>query len=373
MQDLKICVYAMCKDESKFVDRFMDSVSDADYVVVLDTGSTDDTVEKLRNRGATVEIKEIKPWRFDVARNESMKLIPDDADVCLCVDLDEVFEEGWADTIRKHWIKGKTEKAKYLYTWNHDAEGEPLIQIWYEKMHDNSGNWHWTMPVHEALTFKLDRKPHLTSISGEELHLHHYPDPTKSRGQYLDLMRMGVEENPECYLQNYYLGRELTFYYRWQEAIDVLEKTVKLPNAPAHAANQAAAYGLIGKAYESLKELAQAESNYVQALYWVMGKVREPYINLANFYYRQHRWYAVIDVCERTLEVPYVPTYWYEDTNNYGYVPHDLLAIAYWNVGLKDKGKYHAEKAVEYRPDIARLQHNLTWFESGESSGHSND
>ena len=54
MKKYKICVYAISKNEEKFVDRWMDSVSEADEVFVLDTGSTDETVEKLKKRGASV-------------------------------------------------------------------------------------------------------------------------------------------------------------------------------------------------------------------------------------------------------------------------------------------------------------------------------
>ena len=46
----KVCVYAIAKNEAQFVDRFMDSMAEADIICVLDTGSTDDTVEKLRRR-----------------------------------------------------------------------------------------------------------------------------------------------------------------------------------------------------------------------------------------------------------------------------------------------------------------------------------
>lgn len=69
MNKYKICVYAICKNEEKFVDRWMEAVSEADMVVVTDTGSEDNTVEKLRNRGAIVYTEVINPWRFDVARN----------------------------------------------------------------------------------------------------------------------------------------------------------------------------------------------------------------------------------------------------------------------------------------------------------------
>ena len=46
----KICVYAIAKNEEQFVDRWVDSMSEADVIVVLDTGSTDRTVEKLKAR-----------------------------------------------------------------------------------------------------------------------------------------------------------------------------------------------------------------------------------------------------------------------------------------------------------------------------------
>ena len=46
---MKVCVYAICKNEELFVDRWVDSMQEADEIYVLDTGSTDQTVEKLRN------------------------------------------------------------------------------------------------------------------------------------------------------------------------------------------------------------------------------------------------------------------------------------------------------------------------------------
>ena len=81
----------------------MDSMSEADDICVLDTGSTDDTVERLKARGAHVEQKIIAPWRFDVARNKSLKLIPKDADICCCIDLDEQFQPGWREKLERAW------------------------------------------------------------------------------------------------------------------------------------------------------------------------------------------------------------------------------------------------------------------------------
>ena len=52
-------------------------------------------VEKLKELGVNVFSEEIFPWRFDVARNVSLKLVPNDTDICVCTDLDEVFVNGW--------------------------------------------------------------------------------------------------------------------------------------------------------------------------------------------------------------------------------------------------------------------------------------
>ena len=91
---MKVCVYAICKNESQFVERWMASMGEADAVVVLDTGSTDDTVERLRAAGARVTVERFDPWRFDTARNRSLDLVPEDADICVCTDLDEVLHPG---------------------------------------------------------------------------------------------------------------------------------------------------------------------------------------------------------------------------------------------------------------------------------------
>ena len=48
MKKYKICVYAICKNEEKFIERLVKSMSEADEIYVLDTGSTDNSVKKLK-------------------------------------------------------------------------------------------------------------------------------------------------------------------------------------------------------------------------------------------------------------------------------------------------------------------------------------
>ena len=109
---MKVCVYAICKNEEKFAERWMRSMSEADGVYVLDTGSADSTPELLERLGAVVRRALVSPWRFDTARNLSLALVPEDADICVCTDLDEYFRPGWRAALEQAWTPGATQ-ARY--------------------------------------------------------------------------------------------------------------------------------------------------------------------------------------------------------------------------------------------------------------------
>jgi hypothetical protein len=212
MNKFKICVYAICKNEAKFVDSWMDSMGEADLVVVTDTGSDDDTVEKLKRRGAVVYSDKISPWRFDTARNISLSHVPQDADICVCTDLDEVFEKGWRKELERAWLNYKpihagqiSKTGRYIYNWSLKKDGTPDIQFYYFKVHERYG-FRWKCPVHEYVQYVGDKPLEYVYIN--KMVLNHHPDTNKSRGSYLPLLETAVKEAPDDERMCYYLGRE---------------------------------------------------------------------------------------------------------------------------------------------------------------------
>ena len=200
---MKVCVYAICKNEEKFVDRWVDSMSEADEIYVLDTGSTDKTVKKLKKRGVNVSVKRINPWRFDIARNESLKLVPKDADICVCTDLDEVFDKGWRKRLEEI-LENDVTRIDYNYNWSFDKYNKPSVNFYIEKIHTRN-DYIWTHPVHEVLTYVGNKKE---IIKTEDIiTVNHYPDSSKSRGQYLPLLELSVKEDPTDDRNMHYLGR----------------------------------------------------------------------------------------------------------------------------------------------------------------------
>ena len=189
----RVCVYAICKNEAKFARRWMQSMSEADDILVLDTGSDDGTPELLRELGAVVHSEIISPWRFDVARNRSLLYVPEDTDICVCTDLDEVFHEGWRERVEAAWGEN-VGRLRYRYTWNFNPDGSEGCVFWIDKIHARHG-FEWVHPVHEVLRYS-GNTPCIT-VSAEGVQLDHHADDLKPRSQYLPLLEMSVEESPD--------------------------------------------------------------------------------------------------------------------------------------------------------------------------------
>ena len=105
---MKVAVYTIALNEAAHVERWANSAIDADYRVVVDTGSNDDTVERLLQAGVTVHCIRIRPWRFDDARNTAMALLPDDVDICCTMDMDRYLSPGWRPKLEQTWTPGTT-------------------------------------------------------------------------------------------------------------------------------------------------------------------------------------------------------------------------------------------------------------------------
>mgnify|MGYP000957850544 CR=1 FL=1 len=347
----KIYVYAICKNEEQFVDRWVNSVSEADGIYVLDTGSTDNTVKKLKDRGVNVKVKEIKPWRFDVARNESMKLIPKDADICVCLDMDEIILPGWRKKLEEIWDEDTT-RLKYNYIWSFDKNGKPGINFYIEKIHILDG-YKWIHPVHEVLTRENKQEVYKQT---DEITVEHYPDETKSRSNYLPLLEMSVEEDPEDDRNMHYLGREYMYNSRWNDAIDTLIKHLSLKKA-TWKDERSASMRYIARCYKSLGRIDEARMWLSKAIIET-PYLREPLVELSFLEYEEKNYKSVIMCCESALNIKNSSKTYINEPSSWDHTIYDLLSIAYFEEGEYEKSLEAINKAIEISPDIERLQEN---------------
>lgn len=351
---MKIVVYAICKNEVQFADRWMDSMSEADSVVVLDTGSTDGTVEALRRRGAEVTVETISPWRFDTARNRSLELVPEDADICVCTDLDEVFHPGWRAALEKAWGPFVSQAA-YRFTWSFTSSGGEGVVFWSEKIHSRHG-WRWVHPVHEVLQWTGEGKPGM-KVTAEGVQLDHHPDHGKSRGQYLPLLELSVEEDPEDDRNMHYLGREYLYKGRWDDCIRTLRRHLAMPRATWRD-ERCASMRYIAQAYARKGELSKARDWGLLAIAEA-PHLREPYVDLAMLLYQQEEWEGVLYFTGCALRITERPRTYICEAASWGSLPFDLQAMAYYHTGRREEAARAAEAALALEPDNERLQRNV--------------
>ncbi len=352
MNKYKICVYAICKNEEQFVNRWMDAVSEADIVVVTDTGSTDGTVEKLRARGAVVFCDEITPWRFDTARNRSIEHIPEDVDICVCNDLDEVFRPGWRQKLEDAWQPQHT-RARYLFNFSLDAHGNPIRQFTMEKTHRRYG-FRWVHPVHEVLQYSGDDPEEIVWV---DMVLDHFPDLGKSRGQYLPLLELSAAENPGDDRTAFWLGREYLYKAQYDNVITQLTRHLALPTAK-WAEERCASMRCIAKAYQAKGEAEVAKQWLFRAIA-ECPTVREPYYDMLQLCYRQGDWMLGAQMARQALAITKKSGSYLTEEAAWGAAIYDLGAIACYHIGLYEQAHQYIQTACNISPYDKRLQANL--------------
>lgn len=145
---MKKAVYTIAKNEAANVEGFMKSLAGAP-AYVLDTGSTDNTVELLKQHGANVKCVKIFPWRFDLARNQALDLVPSDIDVCVSIDMDERLDTGWQEKLDAEW-SGNIGNYHYIATWRDAERTVPGIRSPRTRIHSRHG-FEWHRKIHEVI------------------------------------------------------------------------------------------------------------------------------------------------------------------------------------------------------------------------------
>ena len=349
----KVCVYAISKNEEQFVERWMNAVKEADMVVVTDTGSEDGTVEKLQAAGAIVYQDTINPWRFDKARNIAMDHIPEDVDICISNDLDEVFEPGWRQKLENAWDSSCT-RARYLFTWSYHPDGTPNKQFPMEKIHRRHG-FRWVHPVHEVLEYSGTDEDKTVWI--DKLVLNHYPDLSKPRNQYLPLLELSARENPQDDRTMFWLGREYMYNRKFDLCIETLKKHLNLPSAK-WSEERSASMRFIGNSYEAKGNRKEARTWFFRAIA-ECSDVREPYLNLAKLGYAEADWPLTYAMVKNGLAITQKSGSYLMEPESWGHMLYYLGAISAYRLGLYEEAGKYAVNALEMKHDDEPMKTNL--------------
>lgn len=349
---MKIAVYSIALNEAQFVQQWADSAADADYLLIADTGSQDETVSLAKDNGVNVIEIGVKPWRFDDARNASLAAIPLDIDYCIALDMDEVLLPGWRKEMEKAFEQGFT-RPRYEYTWSWNEDGSPGLIYGGDKIHTRSG-YRWKHPVHEVLVSTTPE------ISGWiDLKIHHHADNSKSRGQYLPLLEQAVREDPHDDRNAHYLAREYYFRGMLEKASAEFQRHLELPTATWAPERST-----------SMRYLSQCDLD--RAEYWLLRSAaeapdrREPWVDMADYYRLRGEWSSALASACRALAIKERPLEYLCEASAWGSKPYDIAALASYYLGDIEAALAYGQEAVIIDPTDSRLVDNLAWYSGSQ-------
>lgn len=365
--NLPIYIVSIMKNEEAHIERWFNSFKDelrpGDGAFLLDTGSTDSSYKLAKKLGINTFKKTYKDWSFAVARNDLREMLPDQDAWVLSLDLDEVLSPNWRECLDK--VPMEVNRPRYNYFWNWKSkvlndDGTPNIPATIAKndygltyQGDKIVRRHshkWVNRVHEVNTPVQDEVQGFT-----DLKIYHFADDSKSRGQYLPLLLLDVEENPENDRNCYYAARELMYYGRAEESVKMFKHHLGLKSA-VWAPERAFSMRYIAQQLPAEREhwLLRGCAEYPWG--------RELWVELAKHYHDTENWAGCFAAAARALSITDRGALYLTESVMWEWLPHDLMALSAAKLGKYNLALEHGLKALHFAPDDSRLSNNVFWY-----------
>jgi tetratricopeptide (TPR) repeat protein len=341
MSDKKtICLCAIVRQEAKVIARLIDSCkSFIDYYVIIDTGSTDETlkiiVEKMEKAGIKGELHS-RPWvNFGANRSELMDLAFGKSDYLLLADAD--FEFVVSETL---------DKTKLIYDWYHlrylgDLDYAQILLV--------SGNkkWRYIGVTHEYIySDSCGESPELPDIKI----IHHADGGTRHEKltRDRDLLEKAILDNPSDTRNYFYLAQTYANLKEYDKAIKYYEERAKRGGW-----EEEVYYSLyqIGVMQYHLKNFNNAIFQMIEAYSYRPSRFEALYM-LGMIYREQKKYNFAKIIMQEVLNMPYPSKdKLFIHANNQTMLADFELAICHYWTGNYKKAEEHALK-VKNNPRV---------------------
>lgn len=216
MPSLSLCM--IVKNEEEVLDRCLSSVRDlVDEIVIVDTGSSDTTVEIALRFGARIVHHE---WSDDFGEARNISFANATSDYILWLDADDVVLPEQLERLRS--LKERMDRDIYYlqYDYSQDEEGNSLCLLYRERIVRNLPEIRWLYPIHECLS--LPPEASFERIDIRITHRRTEEGAAADESRNLRILEKAIlrEEYHQDLRIRYYLAREYQDHGRWCDAID---------------------------------------------------------------------------------------------------------------------------------------------------------
>lgn len=387
-----ISLALIAKNEEKNINRLLDSVEGCfDEIILVDTGSTDKTVEIAKERGCQVHLFD---WVNDFSKARNYAFSKCSKDFIMWLDLDDVLvnKDGFI-----HWKKSALQFADYfLATYNYalNEKGEAVCSFVRERVFRRSIYPQWRYPIHEGIMMMAGWMP--DRVPSTVWHVNHLRDSEdikadKSRNISIfeDLKRRG--EGWDGRLQFYY-AKELYEAQRPHEALNEFKLAFEKRDVEHHdrlLTCQYAGYAAMACADQIKDELKEEKKKFLdEAIKFSHEGLKldanraEFYVTLGDCFLKQGNIVAALPnfgaakscINHKDSGVPYEGAI-YSFLDCYGLNPSLQIARIYFHLGKIEESlkeakecfeKYQSKEAEDIIKEIERIKPLITLEQNQE-------
>ena len=256
MVTISLCM--IVKDEEALLPRCLESIQGlVEEVIVVDTGSSDRTVELAQQAGAQVYHF---PWVGDFSQARNFSFSKATQQYCLWMDADDVLDTQYRSGFLqlKAALPPQTDVVMLPYHTAFDQAGAPTFTYYRERLIRRLAGLRWSGAVHEAIP------PVGNVVYWDKAAISHRKpgpgDPDRNLGIYQGLLAQGKTLSPR---ERFYYARELASHGREEEAAAQWEEYLAsgegwVENQREACRDLSACYLRQGKGEEAFRALAKA-------------------------------------------------------------------------------------------------------------------
>ncbi len=368
---LSLCM--IVKNEEKFLPQCLESVKDVvDEMVIVDTGSTDRTVEIAKGFGAKVYHH---PWQnsFSEARNYGLQFAT--GDWILHLDADERFEHEDVPLLRR-LIRSDQYNGIVVAIYSL-LDGE-VSKFYYERIF-RRGKAHYEGIVHNQLILEGKRVP-------SEIRLYHYgynlsrEEMQAKWDRTTELLKIQVARNPDDKFARFNLVRN----YRTQGLFDLgiaegekaFEQLYGKEGDPGTSPNPGIYLMIVYEVANCLLRKEEYEKAEKLCLSALGGDDGHPDLlfTLGSVYLKDGRYREAIRMFHRFLDAraEYMGNLQegslLVDTLGYDYAAYNGLGFCYQKIGDWKRAVENFRRSIEANPRYVTARRNLAicWKEQGK-------
>lgn len=344
------------KNEENHIARCLDSVAElVDEIIIVDTGSTDQTVEIVSHYTSKVYSH---PWTDDFSEARNYSFSKASMDYCMWMDADDILEDTEKDKFLqlKQALTPDTDIVMMKYHTAFDEAGMPSFSYFRERWIRNCSMYRWVGAVHEVI-------PPNGRILYSDIAICHKKlnagNPDRNLNIYQKMLADGKTLEPR---QQYYYGRELYYHKQYEEAVIVFEQFLRSPEGWIE--NKIEACSVCADCYHHLGQEDSALMTLLRSMCFDLPRAE-----------------LCCEIGKHFLEHGNFPNavYWYETALSipknknlsgfilpdcYDYIPFLQLCVCYDKMGNRQKAKEYNEKAGACKPYSKAYLYNKQYFNS---------